>query len=78
MLLRHPKRGDRFRPFGMKGTKLLSDLFNDCKLSEMEKRRVWVLEADGKIVWVLGMRAADAFSIADGDEYYYQLTYKEN
>ena len=78
VLLRHPKRGDRFRPFGMKGTKLLSDLFNDCKLSEMEKRRVWVLEADGKIVWVLGMRAADAFSIADGDEYYYQLTYKEN
>lgn len=76
VVLRHCRPGDRFRPFGMKGSKLLSDLFADAKLSEVEKRSVWVLVADGVIVWVLGLRAADAYRMTSGDEYYVKLTYK--
>ena len=34
IILRHWRQGDRFKPFGMKGTKLLSDIFSDAKLSE--------------------------------------------
>lgn len=76
LVLRHSRPGDRFKPFGMRGTKLLSDLFADAKLSEREKRSVWVLAADGVIVWVLGLRAADAYRITDRDKYYVKLTYK--
>lgn len=70
MLLRHWREGDRFKPFGMNGSKLLSDLFTDLKLSEKEKKETWILEADGEIVWVLGYRAAQAFKVAkDADSF---------
>ena len=70
VLLRHWREGDRFKPFGMNGSKLLSNLFTDLKLSEKEKKETWILEADGEIVWVLGYRAAQAFKVAkDADSF---------
>lgn len=63
VLLRHWREGDRFKPFGMRGSKLISDLFTDLKLSEKEKNAVWLMEADGKIVWVLGYRASQVYVI---------------
>ena len=63
VLLRHWREGDRFKPFGMRGSKLLSDLFTDLKLSEKEKNAAWLLEADGEIVWVLGYRSAQLFRV---------------
>lgn len=61
--LRRWKEGDKFRPFGMKGYKKLSDLFVDKKLSLADKRRVRVVTADGEIVWVAGIRASDKFRV---------------
>ena len=75
VILRHWRKGDRMRPFGMKGTKLLSDLFVDLKMSENEKRSVWLLEVDGTIVWVLGCRAADAYRVAKNDKNYVIINY---
>ena len=63
VLLRHWRDGDRFKPFGMNGSKLISDLFTDLKLSEKQKSDTWLLEADGEILWVLGYRAAQAFAV---------------
>lgn len=64
VLLRHWREGDRFKPFGMHGSKLISDLFTDLKLSEKEKNETWLLEADGEILWVVGHRAAQAFKVS--------------
>ena len=70
VVLRHWREGDRFKPFGMRGSKLLSDLFTDLKFSEKEKNETWLLEADGEIVWVLGCRASQAFKVPkDADNY---------
>ena len=63
VVLRHWREGDRFKPFGMKGSKLISDLFTDLKLSEKEKKNTWILEADGEILWVLGYRASRVFKV---------------
>lgn len=63
LIIRHWRQGDRFRPFGMKGSKLVSDLFADLKMGEREKRDTWLLVADGQIVWVVGRRAAQAFTV---------------
>lgn len=63
VVLRHWRDGDRFKPFGMCGSKLLSDLFTDLKLSEKEKNYTWILEADGEILWVVGYRASQAFKV---------------
>lgn len=66
--LRHWQAGDRFKPFGMKGrSRLVSDLFTDMKLTDAEKRRVWLLEADGEIVWVVGCRSAEAYRVEPGN-----------
>lgn len=61
LVLRRWRKGDRFRPFGMKGTRLVSDLFSDLKLSVDEKERVWLLcngDTEGTILWVVGLRAS--------------------
>ena len=57
--------GDRFHPFGMKGSKLLSDFLTEHKLSRFDKERQTVVcSADGKIVWVVGLRPDEHFRIA--------------
>ncbi|MBC3784492.1 tRNA lysidine(34) synthetase TilS [Spirosoma utsteinense] len=48
--------GDRFRPLGMAGTKLVSDLLNDLKLSRHEREQTAVVLSQGQIVWVIGRR----------------------
>lgn len=75
VVLRHWRKGDRIRPFGMKGTKLLSDLFVDMKLSTSQKSAAWLLEADGKILWVLGYRTAHEFVVTPGTTDYVIFRY---
>ena len=74
VILRRWQEGDRFKPFGLKGTKLVSDFFVDAKMGEMEKRDTWLLEADGTILWIVGHRAADAFRVEPGSVDYVLLS----
>lgn len=77
VVLRHWRKGDRFHPFGMRGTKLVSDLFADHKLTNTDKKTVWLLEADGEIVWVLGLRAAQVYKVQPGTQNYVLVTLVE-
>ena len=63
LIVRHPQEGDRIHPFGMKGSKLLSDLYTDLKLSRMEKQQQWVLCHDDRIVWAIGLRTSELFRL---------------
>lgn len=63
LTVRAVKTGDRFRPFGMKGTKLVSDMLTDQKLSRFEKEKQRVLCADDEIIWLIGRRAADCYKV---------------
>ena len=66
LTLRHWRHGDRFHPLGMKGSKLLSDFFVDQKLTEYQKRNVWLLvSADDDILWVVGYRINDRFKVTN-------------
>ncbi|WP_028896414.1 tRNA lysidine(34) synthetase TilS [Prevotella sp. HUN102] len=56
--------GDRFIPFGMNGSKLVSDYLTDIKLNLIDKRSQLVLvDASERIVWVLGLRSDNRFKI---------------
>ena len=47
---------ERFIPFGMKGSKLVSDYLKDCKVPVEERLRQLVVCSGGEIVWVVGRR----------------------
>ena len=68
LVLRQWRDGDRFRPFGMRGTRLVSDLLSDQKVSIDKKERVWLLcdgDEEGTILWVVGLRAANRAIVSE-------------
>ena len=76
LLLRHWRRGDRMRPFGMHGkSRLVSDIFSDAHLTLEQKKNAWLLEADGAVVWILGMRASQDYMVKDSTGGYVFLKY---
>jgi len=68
LTLRPCKERDSFTPYGMKGSKKLSDYFIDIKLPAHEKANTYVLLSDSEIIWVVGHRVSDTFAIKESDK----------
>lgn len=66
---RHWHEGDRLQPLGMKGTKLVSDLFSNAHFSPNRKATTWIVtDASDRILWVVGLRVADWSKITTGTQ----------
>lgn len=64
LTVRPVANGDRFVPFGMNRSRLVSDYLTDRKKSLFEKRRQLVVtDANDTIVWVIGERTDNRFRI---------------
>jgi len=64
LTIRTTRAGDRFQPFGMRGTKLVSDYLTDRKRSLIEKQSQLVLtDAQDRILWVIEERIDQRFCI---------------
>ena len=60
------EKGDRFYPFGMKGSKLISDYLTDRKRNVVQKMKQHVItDSQGEIVWLVGERTSDRSKITD-------------
>ena len=57
------KEGDRFIPFGMKGSRKLSDYFRDKKFTLYQKQKAYVLLSKNEIIRVIGERTSDKFRV---------------
>lgn len=79
LCIRNIQAGDRFAPFGMRGTKLVSDYLTDRKKNRMEKeRQLAVTDADGNIVWLVGERPAAPFCVSSKTQHVTILTWQES
>lgn len=61
--LRPWRTGDRLRPMGLSGSKLVSDILVDAKVPRTEKASVHVLTSAGEVVWVAGHRLAEGYRV---------------
>ncbi len=61
--IRKWQQGDKMIPFGMKGTKLVSDILIDKKVNILEKQNTKVLISETQIAWVLGLKTSDVFKL---------------
>jgi len=74
-VLRPWMQGDRLAPFGMKGTRLVSDIYSDAHLGEARRRACPVLLRDGVPVWVCGLRASRHFAVTAETRSVVKLTF---
>ena len=71
------QQGDRFRPLGMRGSKLVSDFFNDLNFTAYRKKTAQILtDADDNIVWIVGYRIDDRYKITEKTKTIYQIEVK--
>ena len=75
LTVRHWRPGDRFYPLGMSHQRSLSDFLKDCKINRFEKYCIHVLvDADDRIVWVVGLRLDNRFRITPATRHVLRLS----
>ena len=77
LILRPWLPGDRFHPFGMDGTKKISDYLIDEKVDLYTKANQWVLVDGERIIWVCGRRINDEVKITDKTTEFAKLIFKQ-
>ena len=63
LVIRKYTTNDLFYPFGLGGSKKVSKLIKEAKLSEIEKNDTWLLCSNNDVVWVINRRLDDRFKV---------------
>jgi tRNA(Ile)-lysidine synthase len=76
-ILRRWQQGDYFYPLGLNKKKKVSKLLIDLKLSLSEKEKVYVIESNKKIIWVVGIRLDHRFRLQSQKGEALHITYRK-
>jgi len=74
LIVRGRRPGDRFEPFGGPGVRRLKSFLIDAGVPRWDRARVPLLEAEGEIVWVVGLRRGRAAPITSATRRILQMT----
>lgn len=66
IIVRQRRDGDRIRPYGMRGSKKLQDVFTDAKLPRCQRDSYPVVSTGEDIIWIPGYRIAEGFHVQPG------------
>ncbi len=77
-VLRSRRRGDKFQPLGMKGTKSVADFLIDAKVPRHLRDELPVLTSKGRIVWLVGQRISDRFKVTKNTKAVLKLEVKNS
>lgn len=76
IIIRNSKNGDRFVPFGMNGSKLVSDYLTDRKFNLFEKRRQLILtDSEDRILWIVNQRPDNRCRVSQSTKQILKITY---
>lgn len=63
LVLRNRKPGDKFKPYGMNGTKKIKDFFIDNKISREDRDKVLLIADEENIIWIVGYRTSEDLKV---------------
>ena len=75
LTVRNRQQGDRFQPYGMRGTKKIKDFLIDAKVPRSERDSIPLLVCGDEILWVIGYTISDTFKIKSDTRQYLYLRY---
>jgi tRNA(Ile)-lysidine synthase len=74
--VRPARAGDRIRPFGSGGSRLVFDLLSEAGVPRYLRSRSWVLEDKSRILWLLGLRPAEETRVLPDSREVYQFRWE--
>ncbi len=77
LIVRNRIPGDRFEPFGMKGTKKIQDFLVDLKVPGRKRDRIPIVSDKDRIVWVVGLRINERVKINSRTKDILKIIYKK-
>ena len=77
LIVRRPQEGDRMHPFGMKGSKLLSDLYTDLKINRIERDKQWLLCQENDVLWAVGLRTSEKCRLQGNEKEVLVISYNK-
>ncbi|MCY3740585.1 MAG: tRNA lysidine(34) synthetase TilS [Candidatus Poribacteria bacterium] len=75
LIVRNRRQGDRFQPYGMRGTKKIKDFLIDAKVPRYERDSIPLLVCGDAILWVIGYTTSESFKIKPDTRQYLYLHY---
>ncbi|MYB92492.1 tRNA lysidine(34) synthetase TilS [Candidatus Poribacteria bacterium] len=75
LTVRNRQQGDRFQPYGMRGTKKIKDFLIDAKVPRSERNSIPLLVCGDEILWVIGYTTSDTFKIKSDTRQYLYVHY---
>lgn len=74
LTIRKWQKGDKIKPLGMLGTKKISDILIDKKISKLQKQKTWVVISGEDIVWLSGLVINDDYKITENTKKVYEMS----